>query len=64
MPKMKTHKGIKKRIRVSSNGKIKRKRSFGGHLLSGRSPKRRRLLGNTCGMSKTMARKTRIRLGA
>jgi len=59
MPKQKTHKGLAKRVRVSANGKIKRKRAFGGHLMSGKSGKRLRSLRRTAGMSKTMARKTR-----
>jgi len=42
MPKMKTHKGIKKRVRVSARGKIKYKRSNAGHLMSGKSGKRKR----------------------
>lgn len=37
MPKMKTHKGIKKRVRVTSSGKVKHKRANAGHLMSGKS---------------------------
>ena len=44
MPKLKTHKGTKKRFRVTKNQKIKHKRAGGGHLLSGKSGKRRRNL--------------------
>ena len=44
MPKMKTHKGLKKRVRVTSKGKLKHRRSFTGHLLSGRSGSRRQRL--------------------
>jgi large subunit ribosomal protein L35 len=42
MPKLKTHKGLKKRIRVTKNGKIKRPRAGRRHLLSGKSGKSRR----------------------
>jgi large subunit ribosomal protein L35 len=45
MPKKKTHKGLKKRVRVTARGKIKAKTSFMGHLMSGKSAKRRRKLG-------------------
>ncbi len=44
MPKMKTHKGTKKRVRVTASGKIKHRRSNTGHLMSGKSGKRRRSL--------------------
>lgn len=44
MPKMKTHKGAKKRFRVSARGKVSHKRSFSGHLMSGKSGRRRRHL--------------------
>ena len=42
--KPKTHKGLKKRVRVTARGKVKRSRSFRGHLLSGRPSKRLRKL--------------------
>ena len=42
MPKLKTNKSAAKRFRVTKNGKFKRSRSFGRHLLTGKSPKRRR----------------------
>lgn len=42
MPKMKTHKGLKKRVKLTGSGKVKRKRCNGGHLMSGKSAKRRR----------------------
>lgn len=44
MPKLKTHKGVKKRVTVSKNGKIKRKKGFAGHLMSEKSGKRKRSL--------------------
>lgn len=42
MPKMKTRKCAAKRFRVTKSGKFKRSKAFGAHLLSGKSPKRRR----------------------
>ncbi len=47
MPKQKTHKGLKKRIKVTASGKLKRKRAFGSHLMSGKNAKRRRRIGNS-----------------
>jgi len=44
MPKMKTHKGCKKRFRVSANGKVAHKSTFSGHLMSGKSGNRLRRL--------------------
>lgn len=44
MPKQKTHKGLKKRVKVTGSGKVKRRMSFKGHLLSTRSRKRLRRL--------------------
>ena len=44
MAKMKTHKGIQKRMRRTRRGKIMRRRANRGHLLSGKSSKRRRRL--------------------
>ncbi|HHT9125717.1 MAG TPA: 50S ribosomal protein L35 [Candidatus Brocadiia bacterium] len=44
MPKLKTHKGIKKRVKVTAGGKLKREKAFGGHLMSGKSGKRCRHL--------------------
>ena len=42
MPKMKTHKGTKKRVKVSATGKLMKKRAFGSHLLTKKSANRKR----------------------
>lgn len=42
MPKMKTHKGLVKRIKVSARGKVRYNKSGAGHLMSGKSSSRRR----------------------
>ncbi|HPD47317.1 MAG TPA: 50S ribosomal protein L35 [Anaerohalosphaeraceae bacterium] len=47
MPKQKTHKGIAKRMKVTGTGKVKRKRSFGSHLMSTKNAKRRRRITST-----------------
>ncbi len=44
MPKMKRHKGLAKRFKVSASGKVRFNKSNAGHLMSGKSPKRRRQL--------------------
>ncbi len=42
MPKVKTHKASQRRVRVTKNGKILRRQCNVRHLLTNRSPKRRR----------------------
>ena len=44
MPKQKTHKGMKKRFKISANGKVKHRGAFRGHLLSHKSGKQKRHL--------------------
>ncbi len=63
MPKQKTHKGLSKRVKVTATGKIKRRRAFGGHLMSGKNGKRCRALNRPAGMTATMIRKTKAALG-
>jgi large subunit ribosomal protein L35 len=44
MPKVKTHKGMKRRFKLTATGKVKHRRAFRGHLLSHKSSKRKRQL--------------------
>lgn len=44
MPKMKTHKGVAKRVRITRKGKVMLRRAGRRHLLSVKSAKRRRAL--------------------
>ena len=44
MPKMKTRKGVTKRMRVTKNGKVMRRKAGLRHLLSSKSRKRKRQL--------------------
>lgn len=41
MPKIKTHKGTQKRIKITKTGKLKRRKAFRSHLLEKKSPKRK-----------------------
>ncbi len=52
MPKQKTRKSVAKRFKKTASGKYKRKTSGRRHLLSGKSPKRRRQLRNDPMLSK------------
>ena len=47
MPKQKTHKGMKRRFKITASGKAKHRSAFRGHLLSGKSSKRKRGLRNS-----------------
>jgi len=42
MPKLRTHSASKKRFSFTSAGKVKRNKAFKAHLLSGKTPKRKR----------------------
>ena len=44
MPKMKTHRGAAKRFKKTGTGKIKRSRRNKQHILTKKSPKRKRRL--------------------
>ena len=44
MPKMKTHKGAKKRFSVTGTGKVKRAKAYKSHILTKKTSKRKRNL--------------------
>ena len=44
MPKMKTHKGAKKRFSVTSKGKVRRMKAYKSHILTKKTSKRKRNL--------------------
>jgi large subunit ribosomal protein L35 len=44
MPKMKTHRGAAKRVKVTSTGKLKRMRAGKSHILTKKDRKRKRRL--------------------
>jgi large subunit ribosomal protein L35 len=44
MPKQKTNKSVRKRVRITGTGKLKRNKANKRHLLSGRTSKRKRQL--------------------
>jgi large subunit ribosomal protein L35 len=47
MPKQKTHKGMKRRFKITASGKAKHRSAFRGHLLSHKNGKRKRNLRNS-----------------
>lgn len=52
MPKMKTHRGAAKRFKKTGTGKIVRSKSNKQHILTKKSPKRKRNLRQTVLVSK------------
>ncbi|GAB5520857.1 MAG: 50S ribosomal protein L35 [Bacteroidota bacterium] len=44
MPKQKSNSGAKKRFKVTGTGRLKRKKGFHNHILTKKSPKRKRNL--------------------
>jgi len=64
MPKMKTHKGIKKRVRVTANGKVKHRRANTGHLMSSKSGNRCRSMRQRSVLKSAMAMRLRLALGS
>jgi large subunit ribosomal protein L35 len=60
MPKLKTHKGMKKRFKVSATGKVSHKRCGSSHLNSHKSSKRIRRLRKSTSL-KVSAEAHRIR---
>ena len=42
MPKLKSHSASKKRFNFTGAGKVKRNKAYKSHLLSGKTPKRKR----------------------
>lgn len=47
MPKMKTNRAASKRFRYTGSGKIRRSKAYHRHILTKKSPKRKRNLGQS-----------------
>lgn len=63
MPKMKTHKGTAKRIKITSTGKLTRRRAFGSHILSKKSKSRKRAIKRPATVTGSMAKNIKRALG-
>lgn len=53
MPKLKTHSGLSKRVKLTKNGKIKRSHAFKSHILNKKDTKRKRGLRKAAYADKT-----------
>jgi large subunit ribosomal protein L35 len=63
MPKQKTHKGTKKRFRLTASGKAKHRHAGTSHLAGRMSHKRKRNLRKTTNVAEASARAIRNALG-
>jgi large subunit ribosomal protein L35 len=62
MPKLKTHKGLAKRIKVTASGKLKHRHPGGSHLMSSKSGKRCRHIGRPATLTGIMAKRMKTKL--
>jgi large subunit ribosomal protein L35 len=53
MPKLKPHKGLLKRVKVTGTGKIIRRQANKGHLMASKNSARRRRLGRVVHVDRT-----------
>jgi len=63
MPKMKTHSGTKKRIKVTGSGRLRREQTNKRHLLEGKSSRRTRRLTPDADVSPADAKQVKRLLG-
>ena len=57
MPKMKSNRASMKRFKKTGTGKIRRRKAYASHLLTSKSPKRKRNLRKGAAVSKADAKK-------
>lgn len=53
MPKLKTNRSARKRMRITKSGKVKHFKATRGHLLTSKRSKRKRQLGKDAYLTKT-----------
>ncbi len=63
MPKLKTHKGTAKRIKISGTGKLIRERAFGNHILAKKSKARKRNMKTASAVEGKIAKNIKSALG-
>jgi large subunit ribosomal protein L35 len=64
MPKLKTHKGTAKRIKITKTGKLVRERAFGNHILAKKSKSRKRNLKTPAIVRGKIAKNIKTALGS
>lgn len=60
---MKTHKGTAKRVKLTSTGKLTRRRAFGNHLLAKKSKSRKRAINTSATITGSIAKNVKRALG-
>jgi large subunit ribosomal protein L35 len=63
MPKMKTHSGMKKRVKVTGTGKLRRQQTNRRHLLEGKPSTRTRRLAADADVPAAFTKKVKRLLG-
>ena len=63
MPKLKTHKGTAKRVKITAGGKLVRERAFGNHMLSKKSKSRKRNINTPAIIKGNVAKNIKRALG-
>jgi len=64
MPKLKTHSGTKARVRITKNGKVRVRHSFGNHFLQKKSAARKRKLAGMQTLAGANVKIVKQKLGA
>ncbi len=63
MPKIKTHKGTAKRVKLTGSGKLVRERAYGNHILAKKSKARKRNMKTAAMISGKIAKNVKTSLG-
>ncbi|MEX1059354.1 MAG: 50S ribosomal protein L35 [Candidatus Saccharimonadales bacterium] len=63
MPKLKTHSGTKKRVRITKTGKVMRRHTRLNHFLEKKSQSRKRRLSQTATLTGKQAKNIKRQLG-
>ena len=64
MPKLKTHSGTSKRVRITKNGKVLRRHSGGNHLLQKKTASRKRTFAGVDSVTGRSAKNIKLKIGA
>lgn len=64
MPKLKTHSGTKDRVKLSKNGKVRRRHSYASHFLQKKSTSRKRKLAGLETLGGKVAKNIKLKMGA
>ncbi len=63
MPKLKTHKGTAKRVKITGTGKITRERAYGNHILAKKSKARKRNMKTAATLNGKIKKNVKTALG-